>query len=483
MWIYNLLTANSFVLLSQTSKPPISIQSSWQSIVEKHGIHNIELYACFKRFIELYSGDENFRFEFSNGDLSRLNKINLSIDHTILVDLVSFSLLEPNPSESDVLKGFRQFMLDCSQDRVLSSKSLVSPDFELWRLAQLNRGNFLFNKKTNRQIVHAPFAIELTKGCTVGCWFCGISADSFDGASLFDQSQEFFVNTLFSLKTIAGDLNQLSFLYWATDPLDNPDYDLYLAKFVEVFGWFPQTTTAQAPKYLDKVRNIIQLTNNNCFCTVNRFSILSKAGMYKLFKEFTPLELASTLLVMQQPSSILKKADAGRATQTLNQDTAEREDKLDVNQSYQQSTIACVSGFKINLVSKSIQLISPTVSSPAYPDGFIVFAEAKLSNSYTPLDFFEDYIKSLKTRSLVISHGITYKVLNVNLHYASLESDMCFLNIDNSLDFDIFSIIYSKSLSFDDLVHNLECKGHEVFYISTRINHFILQGLISYNPD
>lgn len=454
--------------------------SSWQDIVRKHGIENIEKYASFKRFIELYSGDEIFRLEFTKGDFSRLSRIDISIDSEILHHLVSFSLVQPNENEPKVLCGFRQFMIDCSQNRVGARKLDVSREFDLWRLAQYNRGNFIFNKKTNKQIVHAPLALELTKGCSVGCWFCGISADSFEGASLYASNENLFVETLRSIKELAGDLNQLSFLYWATDPLDNPDYEKYLARFADVFGYFPQTTTAQAPKYIERVRSIINLTNNSTYCTVNRFSILSKAGLYKLFREFTPLELASTLLVMQQPSSVTKKADAGRASTYYSSSSQEKEGAVDTNQSYQQSTIACVSGFKVNLVTKKIQLMSPTISSEAYPDGFIVYAEHDLSSTLTPLQFFYSYLDSLPTVKLVISHGVTFITEDSRLYEGRLESTMCILKISGKLDFEIFQELDRQGYTTEELSRKLEALGHPPFYITNKINHYILQGVISY---
>jgi len=455
--------------------------SSWHDIVEKHGADNIERYASFKRFIELYSGDDIFRSEFSKGDLSRLSKISISVDSRLLNNLVDFSLIEPDENEPKILSSFRQFMIDCSQNRVGSTKLEVSRKFELWRLAQYNRCSFIFNQKTNRQIVHAPLALELTKGCSVGCWFCGISADSLEGASPFDSNQDLFLEILLSIKELAGDLNQLSFLYWATDPLDNPDYEKYLARFAEVFGFFPQTTTAQAPKYIERVRNIINLTNNSTYCTVNRFSILSKAGLYKLFKEFTPLELASTLLVMQQPSSVTKKADAGRASTYYSARSEEKEEVVDTNQSYQQSTIACVSGFKVNLVTKKIQLMSPTQSSEKYPDGFIVYAEKKLSPNLTPLEFFYEYLNSLNSAKLVISHGVTFDVENSNLYQARLESAMSILKISGKLDFEIFQELESQTLTIEELTYRMEHLGHPSFYVNNKINHYVLQGVISYD--
>lgn len=454
---------------------------TWKAIVEKHGIENISKYASFKRFIEVYSGDEVFRKEFSYGDLSRLNKINVDIDFSILNDLITFTLNKPKEKEAEVLTSFRQYMLDCSQNRVHSIKHNISTEYELWRLAQYNRGNFIFNKHTNKQIVHAPLAVELTKGCTVGCWFCGISADSFDGASLFGSNQELYVHILNSIKELAGDLNQLSFLYWATDPLDNPDYENYLTTFAKVFDYFPQTTTAQGPKYIERIRRIINLTNNDSYCTVNRLSILSKAGLYKVFKEFTPFELATTLLVMQQPSSVTKKADAGRASSEYINNLKEKEEKIDVDQSYQQSTIACVSGFKVNLVTKKIQLMSPTISSEKYPDGFIVYGEKDLSLDYSPINFFHDYIRSLSEAKLVISHGIKFRPDPNKCFEAKLESNMTILHISGKLDFEIFQKLELDLYTFSELSSELVALGHSSFYISNKLDHYILQGIISYD--
>ncbi|MEV5508468.1 hypothetical protein [Streptomyces orinoci] len=50
----------------------------------------------------------------------------------------------------------------------------------IWRQRRLKRCNGELGTERSQAIVHAPATFELSKDCTVGCWFCGVAALKFD---------------------------------------------------------------------------------------------------------------------------------------------------------------------------------------------------------------------------------------------------------------------------------------------------------------
>ena len=64
------------------------------------------------------------------------------------------------------------------------------------------------------------------------------------------------------------------FLYWATDPFDNPDYELFCRDFATQFGQFPATTTAKGWTDFPRTRKLIELSDAHGRAHV-RLSILS----------------------------------------------------------------------------------------------------------------------------------------------------------------------------------------------------------------
>jgi len=141
---------------------------SFDQMVELFGEEKIDKFSQIKRFMELYSGDDKFREEVEVGNLGRLAKFGVDLGELHPTELIGFSLYEERENEKPIFKDFRKYMLLASQGRVAKGRHIsgdVDIDFSLWRLEQINRGNFVFNKKTNNQIVHSPLCIELTKGC------------------------------------------------------------------------------------------------------------------------------------------------------------------------------------------------------------------------------------------------------------------------------------------------------------------------------
>ena len=101
------------------------------------------------------------------------------------------------------------------------------------------------------------------------------------------------------------------FCYWATDPMDNPDYEQFCRVFHETTGKFPQTTTAAAAQgpcaSEEALEGIVRERLH-----VNRFSVLTRKMLDRIHAEYTPEELAYTQLVFQMPDGKLSKSRAGR---------------------------------------------------------------------------------------------------------------------------------------------------------------------------
>ena len=105
------------------------------------------------------------------------------------------------------------------RDRI---KEECAPDdhrFRTWRQRQIAR-NTMENGPYDAGIIHAPFAIELTDGCSVGCWFCGVGATKYVQAWAYtSENAALWKGVLRALGHKVGAAARWGFCYWATDPL------------------------------------------------------------------------------------------------------------------------------------------------------------------------------------------------------------------------------------------------------------------------
>jgi radical SAM family RiPP maturation amino acid epimerase len=276
-----------------------------------------------------------------------------------------------------------QIKRDCASD---------NPRFKAWRDRQIAR-NTMENGPYDHSIIHAPFAIELTDGCTVGCWFCGVGATKFvESFRYTDDNARIWRGAMAALHDTFGAASRWGFCYWATDPLDNPDYERFATDFADITGMFPQTTTAQGHKDPARVRKLLQMSEARG-CEVNRFSVLTEPLLRQIHAEYTPDELAKVELVAQMRGGTVPKAAAGafreiaktrgKVVDNENEKLAQAAPKTADGAAAplpQPGTIACVSGFLINMVSRSIKLISPCRASDRWPLGYIIFDERTFSD-------------------------------------------------------------------------------------------------------
>src|SRR5207245_1954647 len=100
----------------------------------------------------------------------------------------------------------------------------------------------------------------------------------------------------------------------------------------------------------------------------------------RVHETFTADELLEVELVLQNPEAMTPKAPAGRARLLDG-----RPDRLGPRAStLAGGTIACVTGFLVNMVERTIRLITPTRTCEQWPLGY---RTAGLRRFRTPADF------------------------------------------------------------------------------------------------
>lgn len=342
--------------------------------------------AHVKRFLERWTGDDVFRSSILNGQISfetaaAVAGCRLDVGSLLPVfhpDFVGFR----NDATADtwpltaLWNEFIGSALQIRNELVGAGYSQgVNEEFDSWRARQIGR-TFLDLGAVSASIVHPVVAIELSSGCSVGCSFCGLTAERFRGhATLSDAEVPAWKETILALKSFFGDALKTGFLYWATDPLDNPDYLKFLDLWIAHVDAVPQTTTAIPLRNLDMTRDVLQRWRHKRGIP-NRFSILTTKMLCEVHSTFTAEELFGVELVMQNKGSQSTKTLAGRPLMKI---AAEGQPKK-VAERMSAGTVACVSGFLINIKEKTVKLVSPTVASDEFPNGYIEFASERYEN-------------------------------------------------------------------------------------------------------
>jgi radical SAM family RiPP maturation amino acid epimerase len=255
--------------------------------------------------------------------------------------------------------------------RVRAECEPINSRLAAWREKQIERCASTFRNGFASTICHYPFAIEISKGCSVGCWFCGVSAPKLHAHFRYtDKNAEAFGKVLKALSAVAGPTAaKWGFLYWASDPLDNPDYEFFGADFARVFGQFPATTTARGWREMDRTKQLIQRTAAESDALF-RLSILNLKVLDRYLAELSPAELARIRFVPMNKESYIQPAQSGRG-----RDKAPGVwGSLDAHNAGDTS-IACVTGFLLNLVERNVKLVSACESSHEWPLGYYVFEE------------------------------------------------------------------------------------------------------------
>jgi radical SAM family RiPP maturation amino acid epimerase len=357
--------------------------------------------AHLKRFLERWTMDPKYQEAFAADAQAALTALGLALTPADVIPLIdpeqaaaATRLIRAGRRDevpASVLR-YRYFIHEKIQHRRALREQTVPADPRLraWRERMISRCTGELGADRSDAIVHAPVAFELSQGCTVGCWFCGVAAPRFEHNWPYTpEHATLWRESLAVLAEVFGPSAKHGFLYWATDPLDNPDYEHYLADFYDVLGKCPQTTTAQGQKDIERTRRILTLAHS-MGSAVDRFSIIALNSLNRIHAGFTPEELLRVECVPQNKEAAeagrYLKSNAGRARKFA----SKRGGELVSDDA--SSTIACVSGFLFNMLNRSVKLISPCNAGERWPLGYWVIAEGTFNSAAELRDLLQSMI-------------------------------------------------------------------------------------------
>ena len=411
-----------------------------KSITGRRSPEDLKAIAHVKRFLELLTGDSKFRLEAKSNPagvekLARGKGVNIDVGKfspKFLADVknketTGYALEFPlavlwREWIEDWLTFVRMFREDGYSDK-------ADPRFNAWRKRQVERVRIEFGTQRANFITHPIFSFELSKGCSVGCWFCAFGAESFKGHyHRTPENVQLWRNVLGTAVDMFGSAVQTAACYWATEPFDNPNYVDFIQDYYDIAGIVPQTTTAAPARDLVWTRRLMAM-HGKYLSVPSRFSIVNSSVLKVMHSTFQPEELLGYELIMQLRGASYGKARSGKTLKKLNSanpsDNGSRIEKAP-------SSIACVSGYLINMVDRSIKLVSPCLADEEWPLGYRVHGSGTFDTAQDFGDFIETSMTEYMPMDLPADRPVSFRE---PLHYETREDGFDLLSASSSHSF------------------------------------------------
>ncbi|SEL90234.1 radical SAM family RiPP maturation amino acid epimerase [Butyrivibrio sp. ob235] len=331
---------------------------------------DIEVIGNVKRIMEYQALIPGFAKEFNENPKEYLSKLGMDFtpeEISFLPNTIENGEIKMHPAYPGTpAEKYAEFMDNKFKyrDTIREKCEPLNPSMKKWRARQIARCAMQLGGKSSA-LIHAPFSVELSDGCSVGCKFCALAASGLKSVFFYTtENAKLFNNVINVAKEIIGDAAGMGTLYFGCEPLDNPDYEKFKKDYTECFGTIPQITTARSTSNIERLRPLLKEINETQK-NIYRFSMLSEEMVHKIFEAFTPEELILTEILPQfdeAPSSSLIKSGRRAAE-------GEYED-----------TISCMSGFVVNMPRHEVKLTTPVWSSKEHPTGEAVLEVANFTD-------------------------------------------------------------------------------------------------------
>ena len=369
--------------------------------------------AHVKRFRDCVIGDDRFRAALAAGPSAATAAAGLEVDPEALAHVWrEGGRIDPESPEATgerrLGERFRRYLAFIADDA-----GAMGP-YRRWRARQRARADLALGYATGPFALHVPFAIELTRGCSLGCWFCGVSARPLDAVLPTDLVN--WESMLRVLRAVFGVSGARGVLYCATEPLDHPEYEAHGEVFRKVFGRFPATTTAAQLADPARTARLMALSRAGASPAL-RFSVVSRKELLRLHETFSPEELVDVDLALVNRESLLALADAGRARGKARRMEVEYRKwrRAVADDAVRHTTIACVSGFLVEPLNHRVRLVTPEPATGRWPDGYAVLDEELFDDVETfghALDrLIERNMRPTPPDRLALQRGVTVEAL------------------------------------------------------------------------
>ena len=257
----------------------------------------------------------------------------------------------------------------------------------------------------------------------------------------------------------AKEYGQYGILYWATDPMDQKEYEKYALKFKEVMGTLPCTTTALAEQKIDNLKRLIKLykTNQKDNYWKLRVSIRSEKAYRLLKSELTRNEQA---IIEINPQYGWLKQTFAKAGRSYKGESIEEQQKHG-------GTIACVTGFEISLPLRRIRLITPCLADEVNKNGYRIITEETFNTAEEFKGKINNMIKKISKPSLELNDYIKLNI--ARSHYQIYRDDVAQ---------SILETISPKGVKIKDVIAG--CKNMSTQAIVIQLARLIQDGSIKH---
>ncbi len=460
----------------------------YQDVIKETSPDDLKTIAHIKRFLECMAGDPEFRAAVERdaagcGALLEARGI-LGVDPLQLTALLPKLASQAEPAADDLQDKpqgllWRRWSETHEQlRREWRKRSDGTPNerFNLWHRRQVNRCNSQLGKLSSEQLIHATIVFELTRGCSLQCPFCGLAAEPLKDVFLYtEENAGLWRDVLEVAVKHLGSTVGTGVCYWATDPADNPDYLKFAADFGRKTGVYPQATTSAPLRDLQWTRSLLEFRRRHN-TSVDRFSVLSLNALRRIHKTFTAEELAFTNLILQYVDVMkMSMARSGRNRQVK----AEQEG----SEAAKDHTIACVTGYLVNMVVGTVRLISPCPPSDSAPLGYLVHAEGRFSSARELDDFIAATMERCMPEHCASEDILTFRP---DLRYRSLANGFQLANEYKAHKLEgkpylikLGELIAGGNLTFSQVLDEMSAHSAHVLSVITTIQKLFSQGLLT----
>lgn len=442
--------------------------------------------SSFKRCYEYYQADDDFRKLMDKSAQQAVESIGLYDEDPQLISSAIRKILHKSISDADIddnryIRAYYLYNQEITNnvDELIGEDTFRFPG--LYEYEAIVRNRCYLECATERRYAEVrffPVCYELSKGCRVQCDFCGLDAEKFCGNFDYnEQNAKLFGEILEATKQVVGDVASNGPLYFATEPMDNPDYEKFITIFDNVFGKVPQTTTAIADMNADRIKSMIATLGTDRVRKEElfRFSVRTKSQFHRIMESFTPEELEYIELFPNNPEAITTYSNAGRI-----RDIDSGSIRFKINYS-----ICCVAGIKVNFYEKSVSFIEPEVPDEEYPTGVNIKEKKFFSNAseYKTIisDMYAKYACSSITEDGILSFNkhITITKEAGKLRFAG---DLISFDMSDGLIISkAIELIQAGSYSFGEIAGCLGVFGDMYKDLYDKLNILYARGYLRIN--